>query len=164
MPLLIYHKPAEFFHVSVDWSWFLYLASFVHSSEKPIHFLIRGFNSAIRTSDWSEVVFSLAIRWGDQADWCEGLPSFPVAHLHHLRGLLRCRLPLYWTGTVSAVSLSTHSQLDILLIDWLLFFFKSLLWQICVNRCITDNAIQFICLFWGSCIIVKRDGATKCII
>lgn len=92
---------------------------FVHLSEKPIPFLVQVFNSTIRPANWSGGVFALAIRWGDQADWCERLPPFPVAHLPHLRGLLRCRLPLYWTGAVSAVSLSAHTRTVDIFACWL---------------------------------------------
>lgn len=48
--LLIYRKPAEVFQLRVDWSCFLYLALFVHLSQKPIHFLLPGFNSTTRSS------------------------------------------------------------------------------------------------------------------
>ena len=43
-------------------------------------------------------------RRGDQADGREGLPLIAVAHLHHLRGLLRGHLPLHRPRTVSTAS------------------------------------------------------------
>lgn len=65
-------------------------------------------------SCWKQMIFSCSsvcvcvlithIRGGDQADRRKRLPPLPVAHLHHLCGLLCRHFPLYWTGTVSTAS------------------------------------------------------------
>lgn len=51
----------------------------------------------------------------DQADRREGLPLIALAYLHHLCGVLRGHLPLYWPWTVSTVRTSSPSRHELCL-------------------------------------------------
>ena len=55
-------------------------------------------------ADGFNAVWVCVYRRCDQADRREGLPLIAVAHLPHLRGLLRGHLPLHQPRTVSTVS------------------------------------------------------------